>query len=210
MITDRHRLQGTASSRSGRPGGEDVLVQRVAAAARAGVDLIQVRERDLEGGRLFHLVRRCVEAVRATHARVIVNDRLDVALSAGAHGVHLRGDSMPVTRARTSVPPGFIVGRSIHSRAEAISLSSAGGLDYMIFGPVFPTTSKPGQAATGVHALADIVAATAIPVLAIGGVTLDTIPAVTTSGAAGVAAIGFFAIDDEQKMQANVSRASRV
>src|SRR5688572_7868800 len=86
MITDRSRLGA---------GWEDALVARVAAAARDGVDLVQVRERDLDARVLTRVVERCVAAVARTRTRVLVNDRVDVALAAGAHGVHLRGDSMP-------------------------------------------------------------------------------------------------------------------
>jgi thiamine-phosphate pyrophosphorylase len=115
MVTDRQRLGADA---------EDLLVDRVAAAARAGVHLVQVRERDLEGAALMQLVERCVVAVRSTFARVIVNDRLDVALAAGAHGVHLRSDSMPAGRVRAVVPRGFLIGRSVHAAGEAARVSS--------------------------------------------------------------------------------------
>src|SRR5688572_33485132 len=100
MITDRRRLAG----------GEDALVQRVAAAAAAGVNLIQVRERDMAARDVSRLVARCVAAVRGTRTRILVNDRLDIALASGAHGVHLRGDSMPASRARALAPIGFLIG----------------------------------------------------------------------------------------------------
>src|SRR5688572_21057384 len=103
MITDRRRFAGA----------EDALVQRVAAAAAAGVNLVQVRERDLDARDLTRLVARCVSAVQGTRARILVNDRLDVALAAGAHGVHLRGDSLPASRARALAPIGVLIGRSV-------------------------------------------------------------------------------------------------
>lgn len=181
LITDRRRA-----------GGEDALLERVAAAARAGVHLVQVRERDLDGGPLLRLVERCLEAVRGTAARVVVNDRLDVALAAGAHGVHLRGDSMPASRARQMAPPGFLVGRSVHALDEAVGVTVEGGLDYLVFGPVFPTASKPGHPGTGVEALARVAGATPLPVLAIGGVTGERAEAVMGAGAAGYAALGLF------------------
>ena len=198
MITDRHRV-----------GGEDMLVRRVEAAARAGVHLIQIRERDLDGGPLLRLVRRCVEVTRSTGARILVNDRVDIALSAGAHGVHLRGDSISATRLRSISPPGFIVGRSVHARVEAMNVSSAGGLDYLVFGPVFSTASKPHSTPAGVHALADVLAATPIPVLAIGGITRETLRSTARAGAAGFAAIGLFADGDDQHLLSLVSAASR-
>jgi thiamine-phosphate pyrophosphorylase len=189
LITDRARV-----------GGADGVVERVRWAAGAGVHLVQVRERDLDGGPLTALVRRCVEAVAGSGARVLVNDRLDVALAAGAHGVHLRADSMPARAVRTRCPPGFLIGRSVHARDEAIAAAAAGGLDYLLFGTVFPTASKPGRGATGVSALADVVAATAVPVLAVGGVTPDNVGEVAAAGAAGFAAIGMFAAGSEAEV----------
>ncbi len=170
MITDRSRMPGEHDDER-----LSSVVDRVAMAARAGVHLIQVRERDLDGGPLLAFVRRCVEAVRGTQARVVVNDRLDVALAAGAHGVHLRGDSMPARRVRELTPPGFLVGRSVHQRDEATQVALAGGVDYLIFGPVFATASKPGVAAAGLDALAGIASASGLPVLAVGGITAGTL-----------------------------------
>jgi thiamine-phosphate diphosphorylase len=167
-------------------------VASVAAAARAGIDLVQVRERDLDGGTLVRLVARCLDALRHTRTRVLVNDRVDVAMAAGAHGVHLRGDSVPAPRVRAVAPRGFLIGRSIHSREEAARVSAEGGLDYLMFGTVFPTTSKPDVAPAGVQALADVASASPLPVLAIGGITCETIRGLERSGAAGIAAIGMF------------------
>lgn len=189
LITDRARV-----------GGADGTVERVRWAARAGVHLVQVRERDLDGGPLTALVRRCVDAVRGSGARVLVNDRLDVALAAGAHGVHLRADSMPARTVRTLCPPGFLIGRSVHARDEAIDVAAAGGLDYLLFGTVFPTASKPGREATGAPALAEVVAAASIPVLAVGGVSTDNVGDVAAAGAAGFAAIGMFAAGSEAEV----------
>jgi thiamine-phosphate pyrophosphorylase len=183
MITDRRRLGGD----------EALLVQRVGEAAAAGVDLVQVRERDMEAGALARLVSRCLDAVTGTRARVLVNDRLDVALATGAHGVHLRGDSMPAARARTLAPIGFLVGRSVHSVDEAVRVTADGGVDYLLFGAVFATPSKPGHAPAGVRMLADVAAATSVPVLAVGGITMETAPRLADTGSAGFAAIGWFA-----------------
>ncbi len=184
LITDRRRTDA---------GDDDAVVALVGRAARAGVHLIQVRERDLDGGPLLRLVRRCVEASRGTGARVIVNDRLDVALAAGAHGVHLRERSMPAPRVRAIAPREFLVGRSVHGAAEAAAVSAAGGLDYLLFGTVFETPSKHGRQAAGAAALARAVAATPLPVIAVGGIGLDRMLEVGATGAAGVAAIGLFA-----------------
>jgi len=182
LITDRGRLGAD---------WEHATVERVRAAARAGVDLVQVRERELDGGPLARLVRACVDAVRGTRTRVLVNDRLDVALAAGAHGVHLRADSMPGSRVRRVVPPGFLVGRSVHSVEEAAAAAD-GSLDYLIFGTVFETASKPGREAAGLSALAAVSRATPLPVLAVGGITAARIEPVVAAGAAGVAGISMF------------------
>jgi len=186
MITDRRRFGGD----------EGALVERVAAAAAAGVHLVQVRERDVEARDVSRLVARCVGAVRGTRTRIVVNDRLDVALTAGAHGVHLRGDSMPASRARSMAPIGFLIGRSVHSVAEAVAACADGGLDYLVCGAVFSTASKPDQPPAGVHALAAVSAAVSIPVLGVGGVTRETASQLSDTGCAGFAAIGVFARAD--------------
>jgi thiamine-phosphate diphosphorylase len=167
--------------------GEGAVLDHVARAVRSGVHLIQVRQPGLDGGPLLRLVERCLAIARGSRARVIVNDRLDVALAAGAHGVHLRTGSMPAARVRRIVPDGFLIGRSVHGAEEARRETGAGALDYLLAGTVFPTSSKSGVAAIGLEGLRAIVSATSVPVLAIGGMT------VRTTGAVGFAAIGLFA-----------------
>ncbi len=189
LVTDRRRLVAAPPSAETQ---EDALVACVTAAARAGVHLIQVRERDLDGRRLTRLVRRCVEAVHGTAARVLVNDRMDVALAADAHGVHLPGHGVAAPRVRALAPPGFVIGRSVHHSTEAARVAEEGGVDYLVFGTVFSTTSKAGVAPAGVQGLAAAVSAVSIPVLAIGGITLERMPDIARSGAGGVAAIGLF------------------
>jgi len=196
MITDRRRLGSD---------GEDRLAGRVGTAVRAGVHLVQVRERDLDGGPLLRLVARCVDAARGTRGRILVNDRVDVALAAGAHGVHLRADSVAASRVRRIVPPGFLIGRSVHSVSQAMRTAEDGGTDYLIFGTVFPSTSKPGQAAAGATALAEVVAATTLPVLAVGGVTVATAADVARAGAAGIAAIALFAHGSDDDLHTAVA-----
>ncbi len=121
-----------------------------------------------------------------------MNERLDVALAAGAHGVHLRGDSMRASRVRTIVPRGFLVGRSVHTREDAIAATEGGGLDYLIFGTVFHTPSKPGRGAAGIAALADVVTMTPLPVLAVGGMSVGRFGEVARAGAIGFAGIALF------------------
>ena len=202
VITDCRRADPERSD------GLDVTVARVTWAARAGAHLVQVREPDLEGAALVSLVRRCCDAVRGSRARVMVNDRLDVAVAAGAHGVHLRADSMPASRVRAECPPGFLVGRSVHSRDEAVQAEAKGGLDYLIFGTLFPTRSKPGRPAVGPEALAGVVRAVRLPVLAVGGITADNLSDVGAAGAAGYASIGMFVRESETAVVQELARAA--
>lgn len=180
LVTDRRR----------RP-----PVEQAREAAEAGVDIIQVRERDLDARALCALVRDVVRVTRGSRARVVVNDRLDVALAAGADGVHLRGDSIPPARARSLAPAGFLLGASVRTEAEAVE--AARWCDYLVAGTVFPTNSKPGMTAfLGLAGLASIAKAVSVPVLAIGGVSVDRAADVAAAGGGGVAAIGLFADPD--------------
>ena len=194
----------TASAASAT--NDDPLVDRVAAAAHAGVHLIQIRQPDRDARGLIRLVQRAMAAVRGTEARVLVNDRADVAIAGGAHGVHLRGDSMPAARVRTIVPSGFLIGRSVHSADETMRVTSDGSVDYVIFGTVFPTTSKPGATVSGPGVLAASAQATTVPVLAIGGMDPVRAREVAQAGAAGIAAIGLFAEPQVEALRATVER----
>jgi thiamine-phosphate diphosphorylase len=184
LVTDRRRMM---------PPGTESLVRLISAAARAGVDLIHLRESGIDDRALASLVEAAAGAVAGTPARVLVNDRVDVAIAGGAHGVHLRADSVSAGRVREIVPPGFLIGRSVHTRNEALSAARS-GVDYLVAGTVYPTRSKPeGAILLGLGGLTDLVRAVDIPVLAIGGVTVDKVGDIAASGAAGVAAIGLFA-----------------
>jgi thiamine-phosphate diphosphorylase len=172
----------------------DWLVERVETAAQAGVSLVQIREPALDAASLHHLVGRCVGAVERTPCRVVVNDRSDIVLTAGAHGVHLREDSVSPEAVRRLMPAPFLVGRSVHSAADAARLARTRAVDYLIFGTVFPTPSKhPHHPVAGVAALRDVARAAApVPVLAIGGVTIQNAAEIARTGAAGVAGMGLF------------------
>jgi thiamine-phosphate diphosphorylase len=173
---------------------EDYLVAQVREAAAAGVDLVQVRELDLEARDLYRLIERCLDAAAGLPTRIVVNDRADVALATGAHGVHLRADSYPGERVRAIVPGGFLIGRSVHDPEEAGSVAASGSVDYIVFGTVFASASKaPGHRTAGLDGLAAAVRAAApVPVLAIGGVSADSAAALRRAGAAGLAGIGLF------------------
>lgn len=172
----------------------DAAVRRIRRAAEAGVDLIQVRERRLDDGALVAFVRRIIVEAAGAGSRVLVNDRADIAVAAGAAGVHLRGTSYGAAEARQVAGDRALIGRSVHSVDEAVSAERGGGLDYLVFGTVFPTGSKPpAHQPAGVQALEAVCRAVRLPVLAIGGITADRAGAVAAAGAAGVAAIGMFA-----------------
>lgn len=168
------------------------LLELTARAVEAGVDVIQLRERDLDGGALFALASAMTAIAKGSSTRIVINDRLDVALAAGADGVHLRGDSAPPLAVRAVVPPGFSIGRSVHDEAEAAAVSA--NVEYLIAGTTWATPSKPTNAPLlGVDGLRAIARAARVPVLAIGGVTIERIPDVARAGAAGIAAVGLFA-----------------
>ena len=183
FVTDRRRFRLTP----------EALVARAGHAARNGADVIQVRERDLADAALLDLVRRVMDAVREAGTRVLVNDRADVALASGAAGVHLRTDSPPASRIRAIVPPGFTIGRSVHTAEETEAALLDGGCDYLMFGTVFPSAGKPpGHPIAGLDALTRVCARSPIPVVAIGGMTPDREPEIAHAGAAGLAAVGWF------------------
>jgi thiamine-phosphate pyrophosphorylase len=195
LVTDRRRLV------AGQPPFSAVracLLEQVRLAAEAGIDLVQVRERDLEAAALASLVGELLAVTRHTPTRIVVNDRLDVALACGADGVHLRGDSIPIDAARRLAPATFLIGRSIHTREEAIA---AGPADYLIAGTVFSSASKKGATPLlGLEGLRAIVqAAGRQPVLAIGGIDAGRVEEVAAAGAAGFAAIGLFMASGDRR-----------
>ncbi|HEY2382675.1 MAG TPA: thiamine phosphate synthase [Terriglobia bacterium] len=154
-------------------------------AVHDGVDMIQIREKDLPARELFELASRLRTLAAGTKTRILVNDRLDIALAAGLDGVHLPGNGLPPERVRGLVR---MVGMSVHSIAEAVQAERA-SVDFVVFGPVF---DSPGKTAVGLEPLRNVAAAVKIPVLAIGGVTLMTAGEVLNAGAAGIAGIRLF------------------
>jgi thiamine-phosphate diphosphorylase len=169
------------------------VVDLAARASASGVDIVQLREPQLSDTTLVATVRRVLDLVDRSRTAVLVNDRVDVALAAGADGVHLRADAMRASRVRPMTPAGFLIGRSIHSADEARDAEEDGGVDYLIFGTVFPSAGKPADhPVAGLAALADVCSTTRVPVLAIGGITASRVSEVAAAGAAGIAAIGMF------------------
>lgn len=188
LVTDRRRLGAAVGARPA--GWADALEQQVRGAAAAGVDLVQVREPDLEAAELVSLVERLVAASAGTPSRILVNDRLDVALAASAAGIHLKERSFRPADARPLTPAGFLIGCSIHSAVAAVERRDA---SYLMAGTVLPTISKPEGTLLGWDGLAAVVVAAAgTPVLAIGGIDLPSMGLLASSGAAGLAAVGAF------------------
>jgi thiamine-phosphate pyrophosphorylase len=192
---------------SGRP-----LLEVVKASIAGGCDLVQVREKDLEGGPLLTLAREIVEAAKSAARRcsVVVNDRLDVALAARAAGVHLPADGLSIDRVRSAAGKRWVIGRSVHSLAEARQ-AQKDGADYLIFGPVFET---PGKAAfgppQGPDALRKVVEGVRVPVWAIGGITPGRAAELRGLAIAGVAAISFIAAASDPAAAVGDLRAALV
>lgn len=197
-VTDRQTL-----SKANGSDALEALLHKIEEAAAAGVDWIQIREKDLSGkdctaltsGALQFIAGSSTSKERTT--RVFVNDRLDVALSQGAGGVHLGENSLPVDEARKLADDrmgagDFLIGVSCHS-VEAAKAAAKGGAHYIFFGPVFATPSKAVHGAPqGLARLAEVCRAASLPVVAIGGVTLDNAASCLSSGASGIAAIRLF------------------
>lgn len=184
LITDRRRFAPPAS---GEVFGDDEW-RVLEAAIAAGPGAVQLREKDLDARALCARAERLRERCHASGVKLLVNERADVALAARADGVHLPESGLPVAAARALVGPGRLVGCSIHDVTQAADRAAA---DFVLFGPVFDTPAKrafgPPQ---GLERLAAAARASAIPVLAVGGITPERVADVLRAGAAGVAVIG--------------------
>jgi thiamine-phosphate diphosphorylase len=196
LVTDRRRLAGPVPLEEARR----CVLQQVRYAVDARIDGIIVRERDLEARDLADLTIAIVQLTRGTKTRVLVNDRVDVALASGADGVHLRSDSIAPATIRRMTPDGFLVGRSVHGIEEAVAVT---GVDYLIAGTIWASASKQeGHHLLGLDGFSAIVRAVRVPVLAIGGVTIDRVGEVAAAGGAGIAAIGVFMDDADRQCRA--------
>ncbi len=201
-ITDRRQFPGTAEEQRGR------LLAKIAEASRAGVDWIQLREKDLPARERERLARDAVRALGENagpnRTRLLINSRADVAIAAGADGVHLRGDDIGASEARVifrkAGVPAPVIGVSCHSLAE-VRRAAEHGASFAVFGPVFEKSGASGQ---GLAALREVcektlaqgaeatVPTATLPVLALGGVTVENAGACLAAGAAGIAAIRLF------------------
>lgn len=205
-VTDRSRFAGEPAQ------AQKILLKKIAAAVAAGIDWIQIREKDLSGKELSTLAREAMKLAanrasvsarvlaaspaQAPHARILVNDRLDVALAADAGGVHLGEQSLPPREALRLLQwrerKDFLIGVSCHSPTAAKE-AERGGADYLFFGPVFATPSKAAYGAPqGLERLGEVCRAVTLPVLAIGGITPENAAACLSAGASGIAGIRLF------------------
>ena len=161
-------------------------------AAEAGVDMIQIRERDLSGRELFELTKTVFESTKPYGADVFVNDRADIAAALPGVGVHLTTRSIPANVVRAAFGGKLKIGVSTHSLQEA-NTAEEGGADFVVFGPVFETASKKQYGApVGIAALGEVAARVTIPVFALGGVNLSNYREALDAGAVGIAGISIF------------------
>jgi len=174
LVTDRRLVSDLPSA-----------VRAALSALPLGAAAVQLREKDLPAARLLDLARELVPICNAASAPLLVNDRTDVAIAAGADGVHLPSQGLPVAQARSLLGPAKLVGVSCHRPSE-IAEAHVAGADFALFGPVW---DSPGKIAQGLAALKEAVRASPLPVLAIGGVTPETARLAMDAGAAGVACI---------------------
>ena len=182
-ITDRQSLAGK-------------LLESVERQLQAGVDYLQIREKDLPGRELFELTRAVLALPNPAGTRVMVNERADVAIATGAAGVHLPADSVAPDEIRKIAPRGFVVAVSTHS-LEEVRAAERAAADFAVFGPVFATPSKahwgPPQ---GLDALESVCRAVSLPVMAIGGISAENATACVERGASGIAGISLFQAAD--------------
>jgi thiamine-phosphate pyrophosphorylase len=176
-------------------------------ALDGGVDWVQLRNKSGSAASMYADATQLLAVTRQHGAYLAINDRLDVALALGADGVHLAGQSLPVEAAVSLAAGRTLVGRSVHGLAEARATAAAGA-DYLTFGHVFPTTSHPGLPPRGLTELADIVQAVDVPVLAIGGISVDNLDSVLQTGCAGIAVISAILADPEPDRAAARLRAA--
>jgi thiamine-phosphate pyrophosphorylase len=190
LVTNRRATAPDARTETGRL---TALERALDDAIDAGIDLIQIRERDLDAATLLALVRLIADRAAGSATRIVVNDRPDIvmAIAQASVGVHLGADGPETSRIRALIGADRLVGRSVHLPIR--EWPSAAAADYLVFGTVFRSESKPaGTPIAGLEGLREACRSTTVPILAIGGVTPERASACIDAGAAGIAAIGAF------------------
>jgi thiamine-phosphate pyrophosphorylase len=178
------------------------LLSSVEAALQGGVRAVQLREKDLLAAELLPLAQQLRELTRHYGARLLINDRVDLALAVAADGVHLGGHSLPTALVRQLVGPERLIGVSTHSQAD-ITRAAGQGADFVTFGPVYATPSKAAYGQPqGLQALTDACLSTPLPVFALGGISADRAVAVRRAGAHGIAVISAIIASPSPRMSA--------
>jgi thiamine-phosphate pyrophosphorylase len=185
---------------------EDVL-GTAGRALQGGISAILVRRPHGTAREVYNMTRHLRPATRRTGCKLLVSDRIDAALAADADGVHLGARSMPIAAARTILKPGMLLGASTHNLDEA-AVQAEAGADYVFLGPVFATSSHPGEPGLGVEHLREAVLRTPVPLIAIGGVTVETVSLVVQAGADGAAAISAYSRSEDPAAIARRMRAA--
>jgi thiamine-phosphate pyrophosphorylase len=175
LVTDRH------------VGDESTLVDRVAQAVTGGVDLVQLREKDLHGAQLLELAQRLRQAI-GERALLLINERVDVAAALPAHGAQLGEDAVPVPSARRILGPDKVIGRSVHS-VEGAERAVQDGADFLVVGTMFASRSHPGEKPAGPRLMERIAGRCSLPAIGIGGITAENCQQVIEAGGMGVAVI---------------------
>jgi len=188
-------ITGGATTEFSTPGSQEFenIIELVSAAVDARIQLVQLREKELTARHLFGLAVRAAEITRGTSTRLLVNDRADIAVAAGADGVHLSARSLTPRIVRETFGRNLLIGASTHSLSEALAARDD-GVDFAVFGPVFETASKAKYGTPlGIDVLAQVVRALApFPILALGGMSEENAVDCLRTGAAGVAGISIF------------------
>ncbi|MCH8744412.1 MAG: thiamine phosphate synthase [Chloroflexi bacterium] len=188
LVTDRSLCDGTT------------FLKRISAAVAGGVDLVQLREKDLPGGKLLNLANRIRDIIGGS-ALLVINERVDVAVAVGADAVQLGEVGLPTAAARKMLGEDVLIGRSVHSLAGATQASAAGA-DFLLVGTMFASRSHPVEEPAGPGLLRGIASQSQLPLIGIGGIDATNAGEVMDAGAQGVAVIRSILASDDPKSAA--------